>query len=711
MSGFKLLGIQILDKCFYEARKILPVKQLYQFYANYYFEENVNQEVISIKVDESKEINLYGIQRDNQDDLLINISAIVGKNGSGKSTILELFYAFCLCICKEQADIKVEIEKLKKSRPAQIVFIQSLFNNLRVEVFYETVGTVKSIQYLGSEGIKGFTFNPLRTNNTSFNLTEFCYTIAINYSLYGLNETNTPWLTPMFHKNDGYQGPLVINPFREEGNIDVNSEYHLTNARLIQNLSLYEEPNPEIINGQRLDKIQFSFQPKELDYVYFSGTEYDLNETINHYESSTSNSIYDLINQLTSALVNDIIQPGTIAIFNQLKRSGTSSNIKNYIIDITTKNGGAGFIEFWFTRYMIRKVFKIFLQYSWLRDKYITFSEYNNHPVMGIKEGMESDLIKYLLGDKSHITLKLRQTIFMWKSRYFFDKVIWGKMTNENFPEYFACVCAMNSTALIEAASKALNKKTLKETFDLENVPGGILKPEIYVNRTDTDMGQGKIEKLSSGEQQFLFTMQSIIYHLKNINSVHETEALNRESIVRYNNVIIILDEVELYFHPDLQRKFIHELLQQIGQIDISNIKSINILFSTHSPFLLSDIQSNNILKMKNGIGLEHKENEQTFGANVHDLLANDFFLENGFMGQYAEYIIKDLALYLSDTLDTGKMAEINWNEESAKLTISIVGEPLLKVRLESLYDKKFVEHDKLLIQRRIEELQAKLQK
>jgi predicted ATP-binding protein involved in virulence len=85
-----------------------------------------------------------------------------------------------------------------------------------------------------------------------------------------------------------------------------------------------------------------------------------------------------------------------------------------------------------------------------------------------------------------------------------------------------------------------------------------------------------------------------------------------------------MLDEVELYFHPDFQKRIVTELLAGISHLSIPNIKSLNILFSTHSPFILSDIPKRHVLAIDDGHPLP-AENE-TFGANIHDLLADSFY-------------------------------------------------------------------------------------
>ena len=41
------------------------------------------------------------------------------------------------------------------------------------------------------------------------------------------------WLNGIFHKNDGYQTPIVLSPFRTKGNININTENTLSRERLI----------------------------------------------------------------------------------------------------------------------------------------------------------------------------------------------------------------------------------------------------------------------------------------------------------------------------------------------------------------------------------------------------------------------------------------------------------------------------------------------
>jgi predicted ATP-binding protein involved in virulence len=115
----------------------------------------------------------------------------------------------------------------------------------------------------------------------------------------------------------------------------------------------------------------------------------------------------------------------------------------------------------------------------------------------------------------------------------------------------------------------------------------------------------------------------SLVYHLNNLSSIVNP------ALVCYSNVNIIFDEIELYFHPNMQRTFLTYLLNYLNIAGFQNIYGLNFCFVTHSPFILSDIPSENILFLKKR---EDKSTEnvtlKTFGANIHELLMDGFFMQ-----------------------------------------------------------------------------------
>ncbi len=83
--SFKLLAIRPTFDCDSKFLKNLKVNHLYTFYNEFQFKENEKGEVIEIYSESTVPHDLFGKN--------ISVSAIVGKNGSGKSALIELFVA------------------------------------------------------------------------------------------------------------------------------------------------------------------------------------------------------------------------------------------------------------------------------------------------------------------------------------------------------------------------------------------------------------------------------------------------------------------------------------------------------------------------------------------------------------------------------------------------------------------------------------------
>lgn len=171
-------------------------------------------------------------------------------------------------------------------------------------------------------------------------------------------------------------------------------------------------------------------------------------------------------------------------------------------------------------------------------------------------------------------------------------------------------------------------------------------------------------------------------------------------------DIVFLLDEPEVTLHPQWQTKFI-KLLNDNLPNQFPN-KRIQILISSHSPILVSDLPKNNILFLEKGKKGECKVSDlknmqNTFGANIHTLYAEAFFLEDkgGAMGEFAKEKIKNLIRQLHE--------EIEDNPNTAKAIINIIGEPLIQNQLIELFYKKYPEQRVLNIDTRIEFLEKQL--
>lgn len=142
---------------------------------------------------------------------------------------------------------------------------------------------------------------------------------------------------------------------------------------------------------------------------------------------------------------------------------------------------------------------------------------------------------------------------------------------------------------------------------------------------------------MSSGEEKFLYLMAEL-YHSHIVSE-------KKYDIVKAPT-LYVFDEAELGYHPEWQRKFVAYLLDFFNHYDQNDIQ---IILTTHSPILLSDVtmQDTVLLEKRNGVTNLAEEQKETFGTNIFELYRDSFFLKKGLMGEFAtreiEKIVDDI--------------------------------------------------------------------
>lgn len=118
---------------------------------------------------------------------------------------------------------------------------------------------------------------------------------------------------------------------------------------------------------------------------------------------------------------------------------------------------------------------------------------------------------------------------------------------------------------------------------------------------------------------------------------------------IKGKNVLIVMDEPEMFMHPEWQRKFINIFIKFSESIFPD--KKIQIITTSHSPFMASDLPRENIIMLETytkddgyqKIGncrIKNKKDLKTFGANIHELYKESFFMDST-MGEFALSKIK----------------------------------------------------------------------
>ncbi len=213
---------------------------------------------------------------------------------------------------------------------------------------------------------------------------------------------------------------------------------------------------------------------------------------------------------------------------------------------------------------------------------------------------------------------------------------------------------------------------------------------------------------MSSGEMSFL-TIYSRIYDC----------IINKQKIKDNDDFILFLDEAETTLHPEWQRKLVSQIITFLEEF--AQGKKVHVIFASHSPILLSDIPDSNVvfLKKNKETGytetVNHEKTGKTFGSNIYTLYKKSFFLESGLMGEFSTEKLKVLfnelndAIKLSEEIDelnslkepdknkkeieekNKKFGKIIAQKENILNIISTIGEPLIREQLLRLASRVFV--------------------
>ncbi len=644
----------------------------------------------------------------------ISISAIVGQNGMGKSSLIELMIRIlnnaAYALRSHDENIKSEHPRFVRDVYATMFFEDDEEDDRHIHkiVVDDTIIQFKTDNRL----IWKFDFERRNQNygldfhqadlNAKECMKRLFYTIVVNYSMYSYNTADyyeeyterreldpddKPdemtsedycWLNSVFHKNDGYQYPLVLNPFRDEGIIDVNNERTLTQNRVFLMATGEDSPINEVLQGKEPYSYRFDIETK-----YDSSGQLKYGSQQVRYQMQYLRVLSDWKEDNPAI---DILGGEIIKIW---------SHCLGYDLEAKVRYDDKQFDERDRLRalnYVVYKTIKISLTYG----KYSFFQNALRNIDLSDKDdkNLLEVYVKLLHDDNTHITLKLfRALAFLLFGHYGTTirhlqqerKVGKNELYLKDFDRRIdSClrggVRFLNSNLSLPEVKRYLDLE-IRHTWKKEELlPASCFDTRMWlkVDKEGNDVQYISLSSLSSGERQMIHMLCTAMYHLFNLKTSWQNANIKDES-VKYRNVNIVFDEMELYFHPKFQTILIERLLKGIKSMRLENFfRGINVMFSTHSPFILSDIPIQNILGMYEGSPTKLRNINDTFCANVYDILASGFFMKR-FVGEFAERKIDEMI----------KMLKTRGNENLVELEkiIPLIGDDFIRINLKRMLD------------------------
>ncbi|WP_127140327.1 AAA family ATPase [Flagellimonas marinaquae] len=240
-----------------------------------------------------------------------------------------------------------------------------------------------------------------------------------------------------------------------------------------------------------------------------------------------------------------------------------------------------------------------------------------------------------------------------------------------------------------------VSSKQLDELYKLEQSLINCLAKYYAVNDTNGKIKYEVVEEIPhyiniQPSRRSLSSGETAMLNL--FSRIHEYFDNNIDKILvdrKYGFYLLLLDEADLGFHPTWKKGFVKTMIDFCSKFFSQLGIKVQIIFTTHDPLTLSDLPSNNVVyinKSSDNSGRtiisnsDQNRPKHSFGANLTDLLADSFFLNDSLMGDFAKEKIQVTIDWLRN-----EARDMDKRQQHERI-ISLVDEPILRANLEEMY-------------------------
>ena len=430
----------------------------------------------------------------------------------------------------------------------------------------------------------------------------------------------------------------ISGDYRTEGDkLAIISFRDNLNSEIYDRISLRPQDDYKIAIPRRVARLQSHLWSKKIDILLM---------LMNHKENQGDKMYSDEEYKIVIKYKEDIFSVSEDRPFREIySQLGTADYLKGRLIE--------SFINYFYNFQLENK--------------------HQNHAIMQLKNIISNEIKSY----KEAVALYKMIIVILTQD---IDKDA-ANLIRKEFSEFIDVLDNKYITITKSAIEIRLTKNTkinnIKLVIDvlLDSDYKNYMFKEMFV--VFSDFFDCNIQHLSDGELYNLGMYASIFEQIGDNDFTGGKEEL-----------ILVFDEPEMNMHPEMARNFINDLIKFLGHFED---KKFQIIISTHSPFILSDIIQDNILllnKNNNGACDVQHCNISTFGANIHDILSNNFFMDYT-VGEYSKSILDKVIKNLLDEKQNDKELI---DKETIRYVISNIGEPILKRKLKIEFEKKYSE-------------------
>ncbi len=194
-----------------------------------------------------------------------------------------------------------------------------------------------------------------------------------------------------------------------------------------------------------------------------------------------------------------------------------------------------------------------------------------------------------------------------------------------------------------------------------------------------------KVFYYSSGESALIRYYTYIKLGVDRIKEINKDEILFNHLLNKKTNILInlLLDEPTNSMHPDMQKHFIKSLTDYLKTFEDCRF---NVLITTHSPIITSELTRNHVIYLKREkdnkvISLTDDEKPKSFAQNIYSLYRENFYVQKGLIGTFADNILMNI--YEQINANNKKLENSSYislySEENIKYIIYEIGEPIIR--------------------------------